>query len=249
MNALKAIIVDDERAAIESLSIMLNKYCSDLSIVATASSIETAKKEIVAHKPDVVFLDIMMPDGTGFDILEELPIRNFDIVFVTAYNHLAIKALKYSAIEFIQKPICRDDLTKAIDKVKNNKGIVKNSALQYSALFDNLEKELPNKLCLPTANNLEVVDVEQVLAFESKDSGVIAFISDGRRIQTQKNIDHLEDILSDSKFYRMTNELLINLSKVEIIAKGEIFMHGGAIFNVPLERIIEFKISYGNPPY
>jgi two-component system LytT family response regulator len=249
MDAIKAIIVDDERAAVESLCIMLNKYCDDLNIVATALSINAAKKEIIEHNPDVVFLDIMMPDGTGFDILEALPDRNFELVFVTAYNHLAIKALKYCAIEFIQKPVCKDDLTKAIDKVKNNRGIVKNSSLQYSVLFENLGNELPNKLCLPTEGGIEVVDLGEVLAFESKDSGVIAYTLDGRSLISEKSIDILEDTLSDSNFYRIANELLLNLKKVEIISKREIFMHGGKTFNLPAERINEFKIRFGNPPY
>lgn len=249
MDTLKVVIVDDERAAVETLSIMLSMYCPNLSIVATASSVKEAKQVIVDYSPDVVFLDIMMSDGTGFDILEALPSRNFDIVFVTAYNHLAIKALKYSAIEFIQKPVCIDDLTKAIGKVKSSRGILRNSALQYSTLFENLEKELPSKLCLPTSTQLEVVDVQMVLAFESEDDGVVAFISDGRRIHAHKKIDHLEDTLSDSQFYRMTPTCLINLAQVEIMAKGEIFMHGGTVFNVPAERISEFKISHGNPPY
>jgi two-component system, LytTR family, response regulator len=249
MDAIKAIIVDDERAAVESLSIMLNKYCDDLNIVATAMSINAAKKEIVEHNPDVVFLDIMMPDGTGFDILEELPNRDFEIVFVTAYNHVAIKALKYCAIEFIQKPVCKDELTKAVEKVKNNKGMVRNSSLQYSVLFENLGNELPNKLCLPTASGIEVVDVDEVLAFESRNNGVVAYISDGRSILSEKSIDRLEDTLLDGKFCRITNELLLNQKKVEIISKSEIFMHGGKTFNLPIERISEFKIRFGNPPY
>jgi Response regulator of the LytR/AlgR family len=249
MDAIKAIIVDDERAAVESLRIMLTRYCDDLNIVATALSINAAKKEIIKHDPDVVFLDIMMPDGTGFDILEELPNRNFEIVFVTAYNHLAIKALKYCAIEFIQKPVCKDDLTKAIDKVKNNRGIIRDSSLQYSVLFENLGNELPNKLCLPTSDGMEVVDLDDVLAFESEGNGVIVHTADGLCIISEKSIDHLEDTLSDSKFYRITNEVLLNLKNVEIISKSEVFMHGGKTFSVPFERINDFKIRFGNPPY
>lgn len=249
METIKAIIVDDERAAVESLSILLNRYCPDLRIVATAFSVDAAKKEIVEHNPDVVFLDIMMPEGTGFDILEALPNRNFDIVFVTAYNQLAIRALEYCAIEFIQKPVCKDELTKAIEKVKSSKGIVRNSSLQYAALFENLGNELPNKLCLPTASGYEVVDLEEVLTFESNGNGVKAFLHDGRCIQSEKSINHLEDTLSGSNFFRITNELLLNLKNVELVSKFEIFLSGGLTFSLAPERIKELKIRFGNPPY
>lgn len=249
MDSIKAIIVDDEPAAVESLSIMLNKYCPDILIVATASTIDVAKNEIVAHNPDVVFLDIMMPEGTGFDILEDLPNRRFDVVFVTAYNQMAIKALEYCAIEFIQKPVCKDELTKAIEKVKSNKGIVRNSSLQYAALFENLGNELPNKLCLPTSSGYEVVDLEEVIAFESTGNGVKALFRDGNNIFSEKSLNHLEDTLSERKFYRINNELMLNLNKVEIISKSEIFLSGGMTFNVAPERIKELKIRFGNPPY
>jgi|APDOM4702015159_1054818.scaffolds.fasta_scaffold00177_9 two-component system LytT family response regulator len=249
MDALKAIIVDDERAAIESLSIMLSKYCEDLQIVATASSVPAAKKEIQAHNPDVVFLDIMMPDGTGFDILEELPTRNFEIVFVTAYNHLAVKALKYSAIEFIQKPVCKDDLTKALEKIKSNKGFVKDSSLQYMTLFSNLANELPSKLCLPTKNRIEVVEVEDVLAFKSEGKEVVAYMSNGKEIVAQKNIDNLEDTLSGGKFYRISSGLLINLKHLEILLKEEVIMRGGLTLKATKEQVNELKINYGQPPY
>ncbi|TCN65683.1 LytR/AlgR family response regulator transcription factor [Acetobacteroides hydrogenigenes] len=249
MDAIKAIIVDDERAAVESLSIMLEKYCDDLSVVATALSVSEAKREIVRYMPDVVFLDIMMPEGSGFDILEELPDRSFDIVFVTAYNDLAIKALKYCAIDFIQKPVCKDELTKAIEKVKNNKGIVRNSSLQYAVLFENLGNELPQKLCLTTPSGVEVVDIEQVIAFEAVEDGVVAHILNGRTVESDKGIDDLEDTVIDNLFFRVTNELLLNLKNVEIISKNEIFMRGGLCFKVPTDRIGDIKIRYGNPPY
>lgn len=249
MDTIKAIVVDDERAAVESLCIMLKMYCPDLTIVDTAMSIDVAKKKIVEHNPDVVFLDIMMPDGSGFDILEELPDRNFDIVFVTAYNHLAVKALKYCAIEFIQKPVSKEELTNAVEKVKNNKGIAKGSSLQYSVLFENLGNELPNKLCLPTHGGLEVVDVNEIVAFESCNGGVAAFLRNGQKIESSKEIDHLEDTLMDSKFYRITNEQLLNLQMVELVSKDEILLHGGLSFPLDARRIKEFKNRFGNPPY
>src|SRR5690242_2121242 len=110
---LRIVIVDDEQTSIENLTMMLQEFCEDTEIVGTASSVTQAIKEINTKKPDLVFLDIEMPHGNAFDILECLPEKNFHIVFVTAYDHYGVKAIKHNAIDYLLKPVDTDELIQA----------------------------------------------------------------------------------------------------------------------------------------
>lgn len=249
MEKIKTIIVDDEPAAVESLKIMLERYCSDLEVVAATTSVKKAVKLIKEIEPELVFLDIMMSDGTGFDVLEKIPDRHFEVVFVTAYSHLEIKALKYSAIRFIQKPLSRDDLVDVVEAIKARKGIVFNPTKRYGVLFDNLKEVLPHRLSLSTKDSYEYLDVDTIVGFQFIDGEVSVFLTDGRSMQVLESLNHLEDVLDDRKFYRFSKDLLLNLRSIEIVSDCQIYMKGRQAFSVSSARIEEFKRSYGNPPY
>lgn len=249
MEKIKTIIVDDEPAAVESLKIMLERYCGDLEVVAATTSVKKAVKLIKEIEPELVFLDIMMSDGTGFDVLEKIPDRHFEVVFVTAYSHLEIKALKYSAIRFIQKPLSRDDLVDVVEAIKARKGIVFNPTKRYGVLFDNLKEVLPHRLSLSTKDSYEYLDVDTIVGFQFIDGEVSVFLTDGRSMQVLESLNHLEDVLDDRKFYRFSKDLLLNLRSIEIVSDCQIYMKGRQAFSVSSARIEEFKRSYGNPPY
>lgn len=249
MERLKAIIIDDESASIETLKILLSRFCEDVDVVATATSAKKAVKLINDSVVDVVFLDIMMPDGTGFDVLEQMPNRNFEVVFITAYNNLEIKALKYSAIKFLQKPISKEQLMESVEAMKARKGIVFNATKRYSALFENLKAVLPKILSLQTADSFEYIEIDKILAFKGDNKIVNVYIDGEQEIVTKEKIDHLEDILYDRKFYRFNTFLLVNMKNIEIMTDFEIILKGGMSFPINSSRIYEFKLTYGNPPY
>lgn len=249
MEKIKTIIVDDEPAAVESLKIMLERYCGDLEVVAATTSVKKAVKLIKEIEPELVFLDIMMSDGTGFDVLEKIPDRHFEVVFVTAYSHLEIKALKYSAIRFIQKPLSRDDLVDVVEAIKARKGIVFNPTKRYGVLFDNLKEVLPHRLSLSTNDSYEYLDVDTIVGFKFADGGVTVFLTDGSSMQVLESLNHLEDVLDDRRFYRFSKDLLLNLRSIEIVSDCQIYMKGRQVFTVSSTRVEEFKRSYGNPPY
>lgn len=123
---IRVVIVDDEQDAINSIELIINEYCSNAEVVGTASSAVEGRDIILNQQPDLVFLDIEMPRGNGFDLLEMLPERNFEIVFITAYNNFAIKAFKYSAIDYILKPIDIEEFIEAVDKAEKRVNASKN---------------------------------------------------------------------------------------------------------------------------
>lgn len=249
MKSIKTIIVDDEPAAVESLKIMLERYCGDLEVIASATSVKKAVKLIKEDEPELVFLDIMMSDGTGFDVLEKIPDRQFEVVFVTAYSQWEIKALKYSAIRYIQKPLSRDDLVGVVEAIKARKGVVFNPTKRYGVLFDNLREVLPKKLSLTTTSSYEYLDVETIDGFKFEEDKVVVFMTTGESMVVLESIDHLEDILDDRNFYRFSNDLLLNLRNIEAFSEVDVAMKGEQHFDISKSKIEEFKRRFGNPPY
>jgi two-component system LytT family response regulator len=144
---IKTIIIDDEPKIIKNIKNILYVYCKNVSVVAEAENVKSGVEAIKTHDPDLVLLDINMPDGSGFDLLEKIPQRNFLTIFITAYDEYAVKAIKYSAADYILKPIDKNELISAIDKIeKIKKG--KNAKFinaKYELLFENLRSPLPKK--------------------------------------------------------------------------------------------------------
>lgn len=229
---------------------MLDRYCEDVEVVATASNVTDAIFILQNISCDIVFLDIMMPDGTGFDILEKIPNREFEVVFVTAYNDLEVKALKYSAIRFIQKPISKEALVKVIEKIRSMLGIKQDYTEKYNFLFENLKNVLPSRLGIPSAGEFKFLVIDDILLFEGNEKSVKVYMTNGDVYDSYESIDNLEDILSDRNFYRFSHSMLINLYNIESFeGNSEIKLKGGLSFKLQSSRIAEFKITYGNPPY
>ncbi|MEM8890228.1 MAG: response regulator, partial [Bacteroidota bacterium] len=161
---LKAIIVEDERASRETLHSYLEKYCADVEVLEMADSVKTGVIAIREHKPDLVFLDVEMPYGNAFDLLEEIGEINFQTIFVTAYSHYAIKALNYSASYYLLKPIDIEELIAAVDKVKQNIESGEHQ-LHTRILIDNLRtlNRQNKKVVLPVLDGFEVVEVHEII--------------------------------------------------------------------------------------
>ena len=239
---LKIIIVDDEKDAVHSLELMLNEFCSDITIVGKAFSIIEAIKEIQNKKPDIVFLDIEMPHGTGFDVLESIPDRKFVVIFTTAYNDYAIKAIKASAIDYILKPVSIDELLNAVKKAQEQ---------IQKAIFPPLIKEisasqnisaLHKKIAIHTSNGLEYLNTTDIIRIEADGSYSNIFLNNNKKIIASKNLKELQNNLSPDIFYRAHNSHLINLLKVKRFLRNEgaVEMNDGSIVTLSRRNRDEF---------
>jgi len=147
---LRTVIIDDEPDAVNFIQSIVQEYCPQLEIVGKAHSIKDGSKLIIEKTPDLVFLDVEMPHGTGFDLLGNFPEKTFDVIFVTAFNHYAIKAIKFSAVDYILKPININEFIKAVDKVQEKSHSSEYKSASFSALLENVKSSMPGKLAIPT---------------------------------------------------------------------------------------------------
>jgi two-component system LytT family response regulator len=222
---LKVVIVDDEIKAINSLELILSEYCQNLKIVGRAGNVVEAIKEIQNKKPDIVFLDIEMPYGTGFDVLESIPERNFAVIFTTAYNDYAIKAIKANADDYLLKPVDIEELLIAVKKAQEK--------IQKPAFTDPVKESqvysgqnhIPKKIPLATNEGCEFVNLDDIVRVAAEGSYSTIFLSDKRKVMVSKNLKEIEDMLQSSFFYRVHKSHLINL----LLVKRLIRIDGGTI--------------------
>jgi two-component system LytT family response regulator len=222
MDKLKAIIVEDEELSREILRNYLNSYCPNVEVVGEAPNIEVGEELILKESPDLVFLDIEMPYGNGFDLLEKLSDINFEVVFITAFSDYAIKAINLSASSYILKPIDIDELIAAVDKVAINKEASK-EVFNAKILADNI-KTLNNKdqkIVLPQMDGFEVVKISAIIRAEASDNYTILFIDNGKKYTLSKTLKYYEDLLTDFGFLRTHKSHLLNLDHVTKYKKGK----------------------------
>ena len=214
---IRTIIIDDEYNNVVALRKSLDIYCLDVEIVAEADCVEAGFEAINKHQPDLIFLDIEMPDGTGFDLLKKFEKVNFHVVFVTAFNQYAIKAFQFSAIDYILKPINVELLIKAVHKVSNKPADIEK---RIKSLFENREKI--KTVALPTFEGIQVEKVENILYCKSENNYTIFFLKGGGgKIMVSKTLKEYDEILSDYNFLRVHQSYLINLAEVKRYVKGE----------------------------
>lgn len=217
---LRAVIIDDESNAISNLRKIINDFCGDVEVIGTASGVSDGYNVIKQLNPDLIFLDIKMPDGSGFDILERLERRNFDVIFVTSYNQHAIRAFKYSATDYLLKPIDIDDLNSAvkriIDKRKN-----KEPQENYQELFNNLQYTIPQKIGISSMTGKEYISLESIIRMEAKGSYTSFILENQKNILASKRIKEFEELLQEKSFLRVHNSHIINLLHVKRYTKSD----------------------------
>jgi len=230
---MKAIIVDDEAKSRETLKSSLERYTPNIKIVADAASVVEALKKIKEHQPDLLFLDVQLPDGSGFDILELLPNLSFKIIFVSAYDKYAIDAFKFSAIDYLLKPIEPDLLIKAVEKSrKENK--LETLEGKLNVLLGNRTRI--EKIALPSTNGLELVRVEDIVYCQADSNYTIFHLQNKQQILVSRSLKEYDEILSPLGFYRIHQSFLIKISFVKKYIKGE----GGSVI---LENGKELDVS------
>lgn len=237
---LKTVIVDDEQDAVEFINSLVGEYCPTLEVVGKANNVIQGVTVIKDSDPDLVFLDVEMPNGTGFDLLEQFPEKNFDVVFITAFNHYAIKAIKFSAVDYILKPININEFIDAVNKAvkkRSERRTQGNESLKI--LMENIRSSHPSRLAIPTADGMEYLNPKDIIRIEADRSYSWFFLSGDRKILVSKHLKEFQELLGDRYFFRPHNSHLINLKYVrKYIRKegGYIEMTGGAAIPVSRNR-------------
>jgi two-component system LytT family response regulator len=222
MKMIKVIIVDDELGAREALAKMLEKHFKQIQVVAKADSMITAFDAITTNQPDVVFLDIEMPNGNAFDLLEKFKEINFNIIFTTAYDHYAIQAIKFSAVDYILKPIDLDELEQAIKRLEEKSG--KSTALdyQYKMLLANIKPENKlKKIGIPDGDGIVFINLADIVRCESDGNYTFFILTTGKKIIASRTLGEYEQMFAGDNFFRVHRSHLINLQHIKKYIKGE----------------------------
>jgi len=226
---LHAIVVDDEKPSREAICNYLKEYCTDVMIMASASSVKTAFKAIIKYNPDLVFLDIELGDGKGFDLLKMFNKIEFKIIFVTAYSEYAIKAFRFSAVDYLLKPIKIDELKEAVEKVKTFKN---NNAEteRIASLIKHFSGKPAMKptLTIPHLKGFEVLKVNEIVMCKADGYCTEFYLTGKRKIISSKNLKNYEALLSEHNFIRVHHSYMVNLNHVCSYTKqGEIILIEG----------------------
>jgi two-component system, LytTR family, response regulator len=248
---MKALIVDDEALGRESLELLLKKHCPQVEIVCTAENITEARQQILSYAPAVVFLDIEMPYGNAFDLLEELGAINFEVIFVTAYESHAVKAFRYNAVDYLLKPIDPDDLKKAVARVEKKiqtSRLNSNSNTQIERLLQTLPAGRPRRLTLSTADNILFVNIDDIVRLKADTNYTYVHLLNGEKIIVSRTLKEYEGLLSDCGFFRVHNSHLVNLNHIKKYIKSDNYleMSDSSKVEVSNRRKADFLLKLGS---
>lgn len=217
-NLIQTVLVDDESNSLEALGILLEKYCPDVEVIGTAQSVEDAIKTIDDLQPELVFLDIALPDGQGFEVLEQVATRNFEVIFTTAYDQYALTAFEFSAIDYILKPINAEKLQQAVARFQELKG-EKDITSRVGVLKDSL-KNINERIILSSMDGFEVYKISDIIRCEANGSYTTFFIKGGIKVVTSKTLNNFEKLLADKPFARVHSKHLVNLEFIKKYISG-----------------------------
>jgi len=218
---IKAVIVDDEPFCCSSLVILLERYCPEVKVTGIYHSGDDALQAIPEHHPQIVFLDIEMHGMNGFEMLEKLPAIDFEIIFTTSYDQYAIKAIRLSALDYLLKPIDREELQKAVQKVIHRSHYPLPQQLEI--LLQKIHQPISSaqKIALPSMEGLQMIDVNSIISCASDSNYTIFFIRNKKKIVVSRTLKEIEEMLEEYPFLRVHNSYLINLNEIDKYIKGE----------------------------
>jgi two-component system LytT family response regulator len=219
---IKSFLIDDEVHCLDTLSILLSDYCPEILVTGKYMSGKNALSAINELKPELVFLDIEMPYMNGFELLEQFTQIPFSVIFTTSYNKYAIKAIKFSALDYLLKPIEAKELILAVQKVEKQK--MHPSAEQFQMLMNQIQHKDTSfaKIAVPTAEGFELIPTNQLVRCEAYDNYTHLFLKNKRRIIACRNLREMEEQLAGfPSFIRVHNSFLVNLNEVTKYVRGE----------------------------
>lgn len=236
MQKFKAIIIDDIAQSRATLKEDLGAYCPDIEVIGEAEGVVSGARLLKEITPDVLFLDIQMPDGTGFDLLEILPDVPFKVIFTTASDAFAIRAFRFSAVDYLLKPIDPDDLIESVNKLKS----LPHTEQNLDLLLDNMKnQDTPKKLSLHTQEKIQIVTVSDIIRCESSGNYTIFHFADGTNLMVTRTLKEYDQLLSDSGFFRVHQSHLVNKKHITAFVKtegGYLLMSNGQHVSVSLRK-------------
>lgn len=236
----RAVIVDDEKNALDVLSMQIHAYCPEIQIVAASVGGKQGISDIILQKPDLVFMDIEMPLINGFDVLEATRHLNYKVIFTTAYDQFAIKAFKYSAVDYLLKPIDIEELKSAVLKLLNNGQ--KDLVLLLQNMYQHFNQgggSYQKKIALPFGEGFEMITVTDIVRCESDSNYTTIYLNDRRKLVLTRTLKEVEEQLPFPPFFRIHNSHIVN---VDCILKwyktdgGYVIMNDGAQINISRSR-------------
>jgi two-component system, LytTR family, response regulator len=217
---LKAAIIDDEMHCIKTLSYLLNRQHADIELVFTSTDSSTAKALVEVHKPDILFLDIEMPVLNGLQFLSQFSELPFKVIFTTAYDQYAIRAIRLNALDYLLKPIDKKELKDAVEKFGQERDNTSKEQINHLHLFK--EKKIAGTLALSTSQGLLFVKTGEILYLEADDCYTHVMMKDGKKHVVSKTLGNFDDILTEEKvFFRAHKSFLINLSYIKQYIRGD----------------------------
>lgn len=236
--SITACIVDDEKHAAETLVWELNRACPEIDVVMTFNDPRKALVELKSNPPDVLFLDVEMPNMSGFELLHKLGEFQFGVIFTTAYDQFALKAIKHSAVDYILKPVDGGELRAAVDKFKQTRSAMEPAQLQL--LLDRISKPRDfGKVALPASNGLLFVKPESIMYCKSDSNYTQVFFQDGKTHMISKTLKEIEELLDGLSFLRVHHSYLVNMTHVSQFVKsdgGYLVMDDGSHVSVSRSR-------------
>lgn len=236
---IKTFIVDDEPELVELNKVLLQKHFDEIKIIGSCGSVNEAVEFINEHKPQLLLLDIRLTDGTGFTILQKIKPYNYALIFITAYNEFAIKAIKFSAIDYILKPIDENDFCDAVSRAISS---INDEALhtQVQTFFNYYERKTQaRRIILKTTEAINIVDVGDITHCRSESNYTTFYMINGSKVMVSRVLKEYEDLLSEYGFFRPHHSFLVNLSYVTKLDKsdgGFLILKDGAEVPVSLRR-------------
>ncbi|WP_276480331.1 LytR/AlgR family response regulator transcription factor [Paraflavitalea pollutisoli] len=244
--AIRAVVIDDERNNIDNLSILLKKLFPDLEIVGVATNGMDGEKLILQGKPDIVFLDIQMPQKNGFELLTSLPDHHFELIFVTGFDQFGIQAVKFSAIDYLLKPIKEDELKKAVEKAigrilekKQNRQLE-----NLLALLQHQHQKEEHRIALPSARETRFVRTQEIVRCESSNNYTTFYLQHGEVIVTSKPIFEYEEVLQGYGFIRCHQTHLVNKRFIKSLIKqdgGYLLLENGS--KIPISKLKKEQVK------
>ncbi|MBS1622393.1 MAG: response regulator transcription factor [Bacteroidetes bacterium] len=245
---MRAIIVDDEILVAQNLNLLLNRYCPEVQVLGMVHSASEAEKLIRAEEPDLVFLDVEMPGGNGFDLLRRFSQIRFGIIFVTAFDHYAVQAIKFSAIDYLLKPIDINELRAAVAKAQEQR---KSRSINQSLniLLHNMAQPATRlqKLSLPTLDGMTFISINDIVYCQSDGNYTLFFLDNGDKLLITRQIGVYEELLPEPLFCRIHRQYIINVNKVTRYVKGRgghVVMSDGQEIDVAVRKKDDFLNAY-----
>lgn len=235
---MNAIIIDDESANIENLNNLLGKYCKQINVVGSADNISDAAFLTQDLQPDLLFLDIQMGKNTGFDLLNMLPDRNFEVIFVTAFDHYGIQAVKFAALDYLLKPVDIDELKTAVGKAEKRISAQKNHS-KLDFLLDFIQNKEPRelKIALPQVDEIRYVRVQEIIRCKAENTYTCFYLSNNEKILVSKPLKVYADLLKEYGFLRTHQSHLVNPDFIKSLLKedgGSVLLTEGS--RIPISR-------------